>query len=154
MDTGVLVVWKAAHTAARRLRASREDAEDVAQVAVLRFLERSERVENPADWGTVVGRREMAYRAREKRRSTFLEDRHGAIETGFEVEIHRFKDLATALRGASVADRRIVEAGLAGMSHAEIAQEIGLPVSAVGAYLRRAANRLARSISPQNRAVC
>lgn len=154
MDTGVLLAWKAAHDAARRLRAKPEDADDVAQVVALRFLERSVQIRDPASWGAVVGRRELAYRARALARFAPEDPSAASERTSFEAEVILSADLSSALSRASVEDRRILEAGLAGSSHAEIAEGCGLAVSAVGAYLRRAADRLARSVAGRSRTAC
>lgn len=142
---------------ARHWCRSKEEAEDVAQESLLRFLRQGRQghpVRRPDGWFFIVTRRIAGS-------LHYSELRRSQAEAGFDDAWHVPARAEAAAPGrllvASIVarlparDRRLLELSTLGASYAEIAAELGLPVRCVGKTLaraRRKARRIARAAAP------
>lgn len=138
---------------ARSLCRSSQDAEDVSQEAALRLLERGrmpEEVRNPKAYALRTVRNIFLDQARRKKAARRLmvpleeSPCHGEQDEAFSARI-AIADAATVLSKLSVKQRKIFECVvLNGMSYAETASALGLPIGTVMSSLSRA-RRLLRA---------
>ena len=137
---------RAAIRFARLWRFHGEDAEDIAQQALLALVRSKRPIHAPLDWLFIVTRR-LALRARSRERqlrAVLSEQRAcgevpvAAAGTGLTVSLHRLASDQTL----TVRDRRILIWTAFGYSHAEIAHRLNCARADVGQYVARARKRM------------
>lgn len=143
-DASVRVVWCSAYAATCRIEHDREVAEEIAQTAVVRYLLDPERVRCAATWAATLARNEVRDRRRSSRRFLVRDLPDQPAEDAQLVNAVRRIALQQALDQVGGSDRELIRSALVGRTHREIAAERGIPVSAVGAYLARASERIRR----------
>lgn len=136
---------------ARHWCRSKEEAEDVAQESVLRFLRQGPRVRRPDGWFFVVTRRIAGSLHHSELRRSQAEagfDDTWRSPAGAQAAAPERLMVASIVARLAPRDRRLLELSTLGASYAEIAAELGLPVRCVGKTLaraRRKARRIARA---------
>lgn len=133
---------------ASRWSESREDAEDIAQEAMLRFLDSGHRVRRVEPWFYVVTRR-IAGRLHSRR----IDEERGrrTLQRSAKPTAPAYDALLSANQTFSRLakhDRRILELAVLGLSYAEISTTLGCPANQVGRRLARARQRATRLARP------
>ncbi len=124
---------------------SRQDAEDIAQEAMLRLVLQQE-VVRPCAWLAVVVRR-LAWRLRRERLregAALSQEQRRATAGEATVATEGRCAIATALGRASAHDRRLLLLDAAGFSDEEIGRRLGYRPRSVHTLLSRARGRLRR----------
>ena len=152
--------WGALRTVAAHFArvhgASRDDAEDIAQEALLNLHRRRDRVREPIDWLFIVTRR-LTARTRAAG-STSFSARTAASRQSINQSINQsmtapavsseglLRRLAQA-SGLTMRQRRLLILVAQGFTHQEIALRLGSSRSAIGHQVARAVHRLERGAS-------
>jgi RNA polymerase sigma-70 factor (ECF subfamily) len=138
---------------ARFLTASRAEADDVVQEALLRMLRAEERFEpgtNLRAWAFTILRNAFYEGRRRRRRETARLEAHPAPETDMQAPQEAqagMRDLARGLAALPPSLREaIVLVGAQGLSYEEAAAVCAVPVGTMKARVSRARQRLARSL--------
>jgi DNA-directed RNA polymerase specialized sigma24 family protein len=142
VDSRVECVWRSAFAAAWRLQGDPDQAEEIAQTAVERFLLDPGRVRSAAGWAAALARNAVREGHRRKLRSERLCAEVPVDRVDSEDGIVRGLTLRSIIARARSDDRILLEGALQGESHRTLSQSTGLPTSAIGAYLHRAVQRL------------
>ena len=123
---------------ARRWSSSPEQAEDIAQDALLRFLVHQRQVQKPNAWFNVVTHR-LAGRASSRtiRREEAERNSHPP-RPSLTNSLEFFIDVKTILGMLPDRDQKLLELAVSGASHREMAARFGCPVQDVGQMLARA----------------
>lgn len=122
---------------ARRLGARTQDAEDIAQEALLKLLTYGRAIDDPVAWLYVVVRRLHRRQLRRLEKSEWANVLHDPWP---EVELSI--DARSLLRRVSDRARRSVYLSLAGYSEREAAQQLGCSVKATEKSLHKTRRRL------------
>ena len=118
----------------------REDAEDIGQMVVLRFLPRAGEIPHPLAWSRFVARDlAIRHRVRSRRKVSWTGALEGVWQPWDELEREWLVD--SVLSAVGDQDRRLLGLALAGATHAEIAEQLGVQERSVGTMRRRAARR-------------
>jgi RNA polymerase sigma factor (sigma-70 family) len=145
---------RAAIRFARLWRLAGEDAEDIAQQALLALVRSKRPIHAPLDWLFVVTRRlTLRARTREQQLRAALSERQAcrdvpvaAARDALTVSLHSLAtDHTLPLR-----DRRILIWTAVGYSHAEIARRLNCSRADVGQYVARARKRIIAGHLAQN----
>lgn len=137
---------------ARREGLSPSDAEDVASIAVMDFLEVSAEVLRPSAWiCSVAKRKAWALRQRSAVRYRLLEENRDHLRPPRDLEensVEILLDLRAALSSLSQMERRaVLGRHLAGESLEVIATSVGVSVETIKRRLKRGRSSLKRNLS-------
>ena len=121
------------------------DAEDIAQEAMVQFLEYRQRIrqEDPANWLFVVVRRLSIRSLRRARRDASRETQTPAISSiSHSIDVSRLLRTVRQCRTLTMRDRHVLCLCALGYSHSEIARRLHCGRPSVGQYVSRAMKKL------------
>ena len=130
---------------ARRWCSSPEQAEDIAQEALLRFLVCPRQVQKPNAWFYLVTRRLAARAASRIIRQAEAESISQTLGPSSSDSPEFFVDVKTILGMLPDRDRKLLELAVRGTSHREFAAHFGCQVRDVGQMLARARQNARRA---------
>ena len=130
---------------ARRWCSSPEQAEDIAQEALLRFLVCRRQVQKPNAWFYLVTRRLAARASSRISRQAEVERISLTLRPSLSDSPEFFVDVKTILGMLPVRDRKLLELAVSGTSHREFATHFRCQVRDVGQMLARAQRKARRA---------
>ncbi len=130
---------------ARRWCNSPEQAEDIAQEALLRFLVCRCQVQKPNAWFYLVTRRLAARASGRIIRQAEVERISQTLRPSLSDSPEFFVDVKTILGMLPARDRKLLELAVRGTSHRELAAHFGCQVRDVGQMLARAQQKARRA---------
>ncbi len=137
---------------ARRWCSSPEQAEDIAQDALLRFLVCRCQVQKPNAWFYLVTRRLAARASSRIIRQAEVERTSQTLCPSLSGSLEFFLDVKTILGMLPDRDRKLLELAVRGTSHRELAAHFGCQVRDVGQMLARAQQKARRARDDFHRA--
>jgi RNA polymerase sigma-70 factor, ECF subfamily len=131
----------------------RHDAEDIAQTALIKAFMRIGRFDGHSTfrtWLCAVGYREFLMHARRHRAHLRILDRaRGEVPPPAAADPDWPIDMRRALEGLSSDERRgVVLCDIAGLTHAEAAKLLRVPVGTLKSQIKRAKSRLSATLGP------
>jgi RNA polymerase sigma-70 factor (ECF subfamily) len=137
----------------RRMGAQAAEADDVAQDAFLAAFERITEFRGEgtfAAWVKKIAARLYLRRLQKERRLTAFAAEEGGEDEGFErSDAERRIDLDDALKALGPAERLCVSMCFgAGLSHAEAAEALNLPLGTVKSHVKRGLDKLRARLAP------
>ena len=165
LRAGIAQLLPELRAAARMLTASRAEADDLVQDAVLRMLRGASSFMPPEDhegdiftalrpWGLTILRNAFREDWRKRRRERAHLEAQPPQEKGYaggQETAGRMRDLARALTDLPPALREaLVLVGGQGLSHEQAASICGVPVGTMKARVSRARRQLAQTLGPVN----
>jgi RNA polymerase sigma-70 factor (ECF subfamily) len=131
----------------------RQDAEDIAQSALVKAFMRIRRFDGRSafrTWLCAIGYREFLMHARSQRAHRRILDRlRGEVRPATTGDPDWPIDIRNALDGLSPDEQRgVVLCDIGGLTHAEAAKLLGVPLGTLKSQIKRAKARLADTLGP------
>lgn len=123
---------------------TREDAEDIAQDAMVRFLDSAQPVRNVEPWFYVVTRRLAGRLISRRIDEERLQRSVSQLSTPGVPEYDSILAANETVARLALHDRRILSLAVLGLSYGEISKKLGCPANQVGRRLARARQRACR----------
>lgn len=139
---GLVTLWQQALRDAHARFGALPDLEDLVQDAFVLLMQQEERIENPRAWLRVTTWRLLANLRRTSHSDDELPARREDVGTADSVGLRI--DLNTVVRRLTPRERRLLSHLAQGLSHREIAHELGVGWKSVGARVQRLRRKVHR----------